>query len=131
MIMSHNLFQYIKFLYRIAVTQMYKTPWLFQALKTAWNLSFKSKCLILFCRRKLAFARFTQKIQYFASFVKLIREMPLFWNSIFLKSSFNITINSLKCHYRYEVIKKKKKNLHGTRVPKRHYRAPEFFFFFF
>ena len=28
-----------------------------------------------------------KKIQYFAQFPKLIREMPLFWNSIFSKSS--------------------------------------------
>ena len=28
-----------------------------------------------------------KKFQYFAPFPKLIREMPLFWNSIFSKSS--------------------------------------------
>ena len=29
-----------------------------------------------------------KKIQHFASFPKLIREMPPFWNSIFSKSSY-------------------------------------------
>ena len=38
--------------------------------------------------RKLAFIPFTQKIQYFAIFSKLIREISMFWNSIFKKSSF-------------------------------------------
>ena len=38
--------------------------------------------------RKLPNAIFGQKKQYFAHFPKLIREMPLFWNSIFSKSSY-------------------------------------------
>ena len=29
-----------------------------------------------------------KKIKYFALFPKLIKEMPLFWNSIFSKSSY-------------------------------------------
>ena len=36
---------------------------------------------------KLAFALFKKTIQHFAIFPKLIREMLLFWNSIFSKSS--------------------------------------------
>ena len=44
-------------------------------------------------RRKLAFASFAQKIHHFAQFPKLIKEMPLFWNSIFSKSSFNVKLN--------------------------------------
>ena len=38
-------------------------------------------------RTKLAFAPFYQTIQHFAPFPKVIREMPLFWYSIFSKSS--------------------------------------------
>ena len=37
---------------------------------------------------KLAFTPFYQTIQHFTSFSKLIREMLLFWNSIFSKSSY-------------------------------------------
>ena len=36
---------------------------------------------------KLAFAPLYQTIQHFVPFSKLIREIPLFWNSIFSKSS--------------------------------------------
>ena len=36
---------------------------------------------------KLAFAPFYQTIRYFAIFLKLLREMPFFRNSIFSKSS--------------------------------------------
>ena len=56
---------------------------------------------------KIVFCPFLKKIQHFAPFFKLIREIFLFWNSILRKSSFNITIGSLKCHYRYEMIIKK------------------------
>ena len=35
--------------------------------------------------KKLAFAFFKKTIQHFAIFPKLIREMSLFWNSIFFK----------------------------------------------
>ena len=34
-----------------------------------------------------------KKIQHFAKFSKLIREMPLFWNSIFSKSSYKKKIS--------------------------------------
>ena len=39
-------------------------------------------------RENLANALFRQKKQYFVPFSKLIREMSLYWNSIFSKSSF-------------------------------------------
>ena len=39
-------------------------------------------------RRKWANAHFKKTIQHFAPLSKLIREMPLFWNSIFSKSSY-------------------------------------------
>ena len=38
-------------------------------------------------------AIFTHNIQHFASFPKRIREMPLFCNLIFSKSSFNLKLN--------------------------------------
>ena len=38
--------------------------------------------------RKWANAPFKKQIQHFAPFPKLIKEMPLFWNSIFSKSSY-------------------------------------------
>ena len=84
------------------------------------------------CKRGLNFAHFAQKIQHFAQFSKLIREMPLFWNLIFSKSSFNVTIGSLKRYYRYWAIKKKKKKtcmeleFQNATIGsiKRHYRAP-------
>ena len=37
--------------------------------------------------KKLAFVPFKKTIQHFAPLPKLIREMSLFWNSIFSKSS--------------------------------------------
>ena len=43
---------------------------------------------------KWANALFAQKFQVFAPFPKLIREMPLFCNSIFSKSSFNVKLDS-------------------------------------
>ena len=51
---------------------------------------------------------FLQNIQHSAPVPKLIREIPLFYNSIFSKSSFNVKLNLYKIEY--EVIKKKKKN---------------------
>ena len=72
--------------------------------------------------------------------------MPLFWNSIFSKLSFNVTIGSLKRHYRYGAIKfkKKKKNTSMELVfmelkfqndtigsLKCHYRPPELLLLFF
>ena len=42
---------------------------------------------------KWANAIFVQKNQRFAPYLKLIKEMPLFWNSIFLKSSFNLKLD--------------------------------------
>ena len=36
-----------------------------------------------------------KKIQHFAPFPKLIREMSLFWNSIFLKSSYKKNNNKI------------------------------------
>ena len=42
---------------------------------------------------KWANALFTQNLQHSATFPKLIREMPLFCNSIFSKSSFNVKLN--------------------------------------
>ena len=38
--------------------------------------------------RKWANAPFKKTIQHFVPFSKLIREMPIFWNSIFSKSSY-------------------------------------------
>ena len=42
---------------------------------------------------KWANALFTQNLQHSATFSKLIREMPLFCNSIFLNSSFNVKLD--------------------------------------
>ena len=56
---------------------------------------------------KWANALFAQKFQVFTPFPKLIREMPLFCNSIFSKSSFNAKLDLQKIEY--EVIKLKNK----------------------
>ena len=48
---------------------------------------------ILVIGPKWANALFLQKNQCFAPFSKLIREMLLFWNLIFSKSSFNLKLN--------------------------------------
>ena len=45
------------------------------------------ECGLVGLRKKLAFVLFKKIIQHFAPFSKLIREMFLFWNSIFSKSS--------------------------------------------
>ena len=37
--------------------------------------------------KKMAFALLKKTIQHFVIFLKLIKEMPLFWNLIFSKSS--------------------------------------------
>ena len=49
---------------------------------------------------KWANALFAQNIQHYAPFSKLIREMPLFCNLIFSKSSFNVKLNLQKIEYR-------------------------------
>ena len=58
-----------------------------------WNIGWSRSCqeklgLWFILGTKLAFALFKKTIQHFALFLKLIREILLFWNSIFLKSSF-------------------------------------------
>ena len=73
--------------------------------------------------RKLANSLFTQTFQNFANFPKLIREMPLFWNSIFGQSSYSEPKNLKKKKIETWVPRKKFKwssnTSHGTRVSKK------------
>ena len=95
-------------------------------------------------RPKLAFTHFSQTFQQNAPCLKLIREMPLFWNSIFYKSSFkcktrflehrviaNVDLEiflfflELEFHVKYSsstwIFSRNSSTSHGTRV--------QFFFF--
>ena len=60
----------------------------------SYNNNKRDTLVILVCWKKLANALFGQKNQHFAIFLKLIREMLLFCNSIIRKSRF---IEELDC----------------------------------
>ena len=89
---------------------------------------------------KWANALFVQKNQRFAHFPKLIKKMPLFWNSIFSKSSFNLKLDFLKIEFQFKTrfldnrvitnwkLNLKQKKGHGTWVPCKYIYIYIFFF---
>ena len=89
-------------------------------------------------RPKWGFIPFSQTFQQNAPCLKLFRNMPLFWNSIFRKSSFkcktqfldNRAIAKLNSEYIYIYIL----FFSGTRIPLEYFQGtlvPQFFFFSF
>ena len=65
--------------------------------KTSSKINFNLKG-----RKKLAFAILKKTIQHFALLSKLIREMSLFWNSIFSKSSYKKKNNYETLEWRFK-----------------------------
>ena len=77
---------------------------------TWWNL------VSTFLWPKWDFTPFSQTFQQNALCLKLFKKMPLFWNLIFRKSSFNLKLDFWTIELqRTENYKKKKKNLWNLR----------------